>query len=57
MFTLLCHFSSELPYDVDNETAMKHPEVVAKVEASIKSLRNAADKFLNFIEKSIEKIP
>ena len=48
---------SELPYDVDNETAMKHPEVVARVEASIKSLQVAADKFLNSIVKSTDLIP
>eukprot|EP00795_Rhopilema_esculentum_P006087 gene6087-11472_t len=48
---------SELPYDVDNETAMKHPEVVAKVEASIKCLQVAADKFLNSIIKSTDLIP
>lgn len=48
---------SELPYDVDNDTAMKHPEVIAKVEASIKSLETAADKFLNSIIKSTDLIP
>ena len=48
---------SELPYDVDNDTAMKHPEVVAKVEASIKSLRTAADRFLTSISKSTDLIP
>ena len=48
---------SDLPYDVDNETAMKHPEVVAKVESSVKSLQVAADKFLNSIIKSTDLIP
>lgn len=48
---------SELPYDVDNDTAMKHPEVVAKVEASIKSLQAASDRFLNSIIKSTDLIP
>jgi len=48
---------SDLPYDVDNETAMKHPEVVAKVESSVKSLQVAADRFLNSIIKSTDLIP
>ena len=49
--------TSELPYDVDNDFAMKQPEVAKRVTASIKSLSAAADKFLNSFIKSIDKIP
>ncbi|XP_065671327.1 ras GTPase-activating-like protein IQGAP1 isoform X1 [Hydra vulgaris] len=48
---------SELPYDVDNEFAMKQPEVARRIEASVKALEVASDKFLNHFIKSIDKIP
>ena len=48
---------SDLPYDVDNDFAMKQPEVAKRVSASIKGLSAAADKFLNSFIKSIDKIP
>lgn len=49
--------ASDLPYDVDNDFAMKQPEVAKRVSASIKALSAAADKFLNSFIKSIDKIP
>lgn len=49
--------ASELPYDVDNDFAMQQPEVAKRVEASIKSLTVASDKFLNSFIKSKDKIP
>ena len=49
--------TSDLPYDVDNEFAMKQPEVVKRITASNKSLIAAADKFLNHFIKNMEKIP
>jgi len=49
--------STELPYDVDNDFAMKQPEVVKRITASNKSLIAAADKFLNHFIKNMDKIP
>ena len=48
---------SELPYECDNGFAMQQPEVAKSIEASIKSLSAAADKFLNSFIKNKEKIP
>ena len=49
--------STKLPYDVDNDFAMKQPEVAKRIESSIKALSAAADKFLVSFIKSIDKIP
>ena len=48
---------SDLPYDVDNDFAMKQPEVARRIQASVKALEVASDKFLNHFIKCIEKIP
>ncbi|XP_031561536.1 ras GTPase-activating-like protein IQGAP1 isoform X2 [Actinia tenebrosa] len=49
--------TSKLPYDVDPEQALKHPEVVERIGASVKTLIAATDKFLNSIIQSVDKIP
>ena len=51
------HFSRKLPYDVDPEQAMEHPEVRSKVEAAISRLTAATDRFLQSITASVDKIP
>lgn len=54
--TFVCVFS-KLPYEVDPEQALKHPEVVERIDGSVKSLISATDKFLNSIIQSVDKIP
>lgn len=49
--------ASKLPYDVEPEQALKHPEVNARIEAAIKSLTTATDTFLNSIVQSGDKLP
>ena len=48
---------SKLPYDVEPEQALKHPEVRDRIEAAMKSLTVATDTFLNSIVQSGDKIP
>ena len=48
---------SKLPYDVEPEQALKHPEVRDRIEAAMKSLTAATDTFLNSIVQSSDKIP
>ena len=48
---------SKLPYDVEPEQALKHPEVRDRIEAAMKRLTTATDTFLNSIVRSGEKIP
>lgn len=50
-------FFSKLPYDVEPEQALKHPEVTARIQAAMKSLTAATDKFLNSIVESASKLP
>ncbi|XP_048583306.1 ras GTPase-activating-like protein IQGAP1 isoform X2 [Nematostella vectensis] len=49
--------TSKLPYDVDPEQALSHPEVREKIAMSMRNLIQATDKFLNSIVQSVEKIP
>ncbi|KAK6188369.1 hypothetical protein SNE40_004554 [Patella caerulea] len=49
--------TSDLPYEVPTEQALKHPEVVQQVEVSIKCLQDVTDKFLSTILSSLDKIP
>ncbi|XP_043932308.1 ras GTPase-activating-like protein IQGAP1 [Protopterus annectens] len=49
--------ASKLPYDVTPEQALKHEEVNARLDASIKHMRTVTDKFLLAIVVSLEKIP
>lgn len=49
--------ASKLPYDVTPEQAMKHEEVNARLDASIKNMRTVTDKCLLAIVVSLEKIP
>lgn len=53
-YTCIC---SKLPYDVEPEQAMKHPEVSSRIEAAMKRLTTATDTFLNSILQSVDKIP
>lgn len=50
-------FYRKLPYDVDPEQAMEHPEVRTKVDAAISRLTAATDRFLQSITASVDKIP
>ncbi|XP_022784321.1 ras GTPase-activating-like protein IQGAP1 [Stylophora pistillata] len=49
--------ASKLPYDVEPEQALKHPEVRERIEAAMKSLTVVTDTFLNSIVQSGDKIP
>lgn len=49
--------TSELPYDVSTEQALKHPEVQEQLQASIKQLQALTDQFLNKILTSLDSIP
>ncbi|XP_070211492.1 ras GTPase-activating-like protein IQGAP1 isoform X2 [Littorina saxatilis] len=49
--------TSELPYDVSTEQALQHPEVLEKIEESIKHLQALTDTFLNKILTSLDNIP
>ncbi|XP_076443787.1 ras GTPase-activating-like protein IQGAP1 isoform X2 [Babylonia areolata] len=49
--------TSELPYDVSTEQALKHPEVLEQIEESIKQLQGLTDQFLLKILTSLDKIP
>ncbi|CAB4017386.1 ras GTPase-activating IQGAP1, partial [Paramuricea clavata] len=49
--------ATKLPYDVDPEKALEHPEVRSKVEAAISRLTAATDRFLQSITASVDKIP
>lgn len=48
---------SKLPYDVEPEQALKHPEVRERIEAAMKSLTEVTDTFLGSIVQSGHKIP
>ena len=48
---------SKLPYDVEPEQALKHPEVRERIEAAMKSLTEVTDTFLSSIVQSGHKIP
>lgn len=50
-------FTSGLPYDVTNEEALKHEEVMSRMEESIQQLRQWSDKFLSLILSSLDQIP
>ncbi|XP_078316270.1 ras GTPase-activating-like protein IQGAP1 isoform X2 [Crassostrea virginica] len=49
--------SSDLPYDVTTEQALKHEEVRALLGESITRLTEVTDRFLNAIFTSLDKIP
>nr|KAG5685671.1 hypothetical protein BaRGS_014478 [Batillaria attramentaria] len=49
--------TSELPYDVSTEQAIKHPEVQQQIDESIKELQGLTDQFLNKILTSLDSIP
>lgn len=49
--------ASKLPYDVEPEQALKHPEVRERIEAAMKSLTEVTDTFLSSIVQSGHKIP
>ncbi|XP_052795267.1 ras GTPase-activating-like protein IQGAP1 [Mya arenaria] len=49
--------TSELPYDVSLEEALKHSEVQQKLRESTDQLQALTDKFLNAILQSLDKIP
>ncbi|XP_015773072.1 PREDICTED: ras GTPase-activating-like protein IQGAP1, partial [Acropora digitifera] len=48
---------SKLPYDVEPEQALKHPEVNTRIEAAMKSLTTATETFLKSIVQSGDKLP
>ncbi|XP_043935713.1 ras GTPase-activating-like protein IQGAP3 [Protopterus annectens] len=48
---------SGLPYDVTPEQALTHQEVQRRLDISVQNLRAVADKFLNRIIASVDKIP
>ena len=54
---LLPWFYSKLPYDVEPEQALKHPEVNTRIEAAMKSLTMATETFLKAIVQSGDKLP
>ncbi|XP_074632574.1 ras GTPase-activating-like protein IQGAP1 isoform X3 [Acropora palmata] len=49
--------ASKLPYDVEPEQALKHPEVNTRIEAAMKSLTMATETFLKAIVQSGDKLP
>lgn len=49
--------ASKLPYDVEPEQALKHPEVNTRIEAAMKSLTTATETFLKSIVQSGDKLP
>lgn len=49
--------TSELPYDVSTEQALKHPEVQEQINESIKELQELTDQFLTKILTSLDSIP
>lgn len=48
---------SALPYDVDREAAMKHPEVVEAVARGITKVVTWSAKFLDAIVSSVDFLP
>ena len=49
--------TSELPYDVTIEQALKHEEVQQQLQQSTDKLQELTDKFLTAILQSLDKIP
>lgn len=49
--------ASGLPYEVTNEQALKHREVVAKINESLELLKQATEKVLSSILSSVHLIP
>lgn len=49
--------TSELPYDVTTEQALKHEEVQQLIQQSIVRLEEVSDVFLTTIAQSLDKIP
>ena len=47
----------DLPYEASSEEAMKHDEVVKRVEESINHLRNVTEGFMDAIVGSVDQIP
>lgn len=50
-------FDSGLPYEVNNEQALKHQEVVDKINQSLELLKQATEKVLSVILSSVHLIP
>ncbi|XP_072167571.1 ras GTPase-activating-like protein IQGAP1 [Diadema setosum] len=49
--------ASKLPYDVPSDQALKHKEVLERLEASVKQLGEVSKKFLSAIISSVDMIP
>ncbi|KAK2148244.1 hypothetical protein LSH36_507g01001 [Paralvinella palmiformis] len=49
--------TSGLPYEVNNEQALKHQEVVDKINQSLELLKQATEKVLSVILSSVHLIP
>ncbi|CAL1534099.1 unnamed protein product [Lymnaea stagnalis] len=49
--------TSDLPYDVSTEQALKHEDVRIQIEETIKRLQDITDLFLNKILSSLDSIP
>ncbi|KAL3866731.1 hypothetical protein ACJMK2_044012 [Sinanodonta woodiana] len=49
--------TSELPYDVSPEDALKHQEVMDRIQETIVKLQLLTDRFLTIILQSLDKIP
>ena len=50
-------YISDLPYEASTEQALKHEEVVKRVEESITQLRTVSEGFMNAIVGSADEIP
>ncbi|XP_041464345.1 ras GTPase-activating-like protein IQGAP1 isoform X3 [Lytechinus variegatus] len=49
--------ASKLPYDVPSDQALKHKEVLERLDASVTQLGEVSKRFLNAIISSVEMIP
>lgn len=49
--------ASKLPYDVPSDQALKHKEVLERLDASVTQLGEVSKKFLNAIISSVDMIP
>lgn len=49
--------ASKLPYDVPSDQALKHKEVLERLDASVAQLGEVSKKFLNAIISSVDMIP
>lgn len=54
---LWCFFHSSLPYEVNAEQALSHPEVQQRLNIAISNLKTLTDRVLHAITSNLHKLP